>query len=89
MDDNDRCSEEEGGEIRSRRRAGQGRAIAGRGQYHTVGQNPISWLGRGQEWSVDPVCLGWPLRAVASWVGAAASCGSGESTVIRALWTRH
>lgn len=81
MDDSDQCIEEEGGEIRSR---AQDRAE--QLQVSTTEQGRIPFLGL-QEWSGDPVC-GWPLHAVASWVGAAASSGSGASTVIRALWTR-
>lgn len=81
MDDNDKCSEEEEREIKVERRAGQGRE----GQSdsspvpHTrAGSHFLAWKRARVEWG--PCLSGWPLRAVASWVGAAASSGSGAST---------
>ena len=86
MDDSDKCGEEEGGKIKCR---AQGRAIAG--QYHRVGQNPISWLARGREWSGEGTLCVWVAFArgrVLGWGCCRFWLLERASTVIRALWTR-
>lgn len=87
MDDNDRCSEEEGGEIEVEGRAGQSNCRSRSVPHSRAKSHFLAWKRAGVEYG--PCLSGWPLRAVASWVGAAASSGSGASTVIRALWTRY
>lgn len=68
-----------GGEIKVERRAGQGRAGQLQVRNHTVGQNPISLAWKRARVECGPCLAGWPLHAVASWVGAAESSGSGAS----------